>query len=142
MVEEGQIGAPAPQASALLSQVFRPGGNWGAQRGADRRRHHLSAMPVGAGEGDDASRSGTGHGDRAEAVVGEHWSTVIVGGYSLLTYRGHKHYSLSVQAAPRRELRVRFEHCVDVFDTAKLESLIGRLERVLVGLTAEVEQQS
>ena len=136
MVEESHIGASAPLASDLSGQLFQPDGNWGAPRGDDRRHHRLSATPRRVGEGGDDSRSVAGHGDRDAAVVGRHWSTVIVGGYSLLTDCGH------VQAAPRREPRVLVECGIDVFDTASIEVLIGRLERVFVTMTAELEQQA
>src|ERR1700730_3161383 len=95
MVEVGQhVGASALQASAQLGELFQPGGNCGAQGVDDRGHHGLSAAPIRAGiGGDDPLTDAAGHGDRDGAAVGEHWSTVIVGGYSEFTVREYNHYS-------------------------------------------------
>ena len=42
-----------------------------------------------------------------------------------------------MQAQPGRELGFRVEFDTDVFDAASIETLIGRLERVLVAMTAD-----
>ncbi|HZE18181.1 MAG TPA: AMP-binding protein, partial [Mycobacterium sp.] len=47
------------------------------------------------------------------------------------------HYPLTVQALPGRELGLRVEYDTDVFDADSIETLIGRLERVVVAMTAD-----
>ncbi|WP_156660926.1 condensation domain-containing protein, partial [Mycobacterium sp. 852002-51163_SCH5372311] len=47
------------------------------------------------------------------------------------------HYPLTVQAVPGPELGLRVEYDAEVFDAATIEALIGRLERVLVAMTAD-----
>ncbi len=47
------------------------------------------------------------------------------------------HYPLTVQAQPGPQLNLRVEYDTDVFDAASIETLIGRLERVLVGMAAD-----
>ena len=47
------------------------------------------------------------------------------------------HYRLTVQAQPGPELGLRVEYDTEVFDAATIEALIGRLERVLVAMTAD-----
>jgi hypothetical protein len=54
----------------------------------------------------------------------------------------YNHYPLTGQALPGRELGLRVEFDSDVFDAAGIESLIGRLTRVLVAMTAELGWQS
>ncbi|MCV7236484.1 condensation domain-containing protein, partial [Mycolicibacterium celeriflavum] len=49
----------------------------------------------------------------------------------------YNHYRLTVAVQPGRELRVRVEYDTDVFDAASVEVLVGRLERVLVAMTAD-----
>ena len=49
----------------------------------------------------------------------------------------YNHYRLTVAAQPGRELGLRVEYDTDVFDAASVEALIGRLERVLVAMTAD-----
>ena len=53
------------------------------------------------------------------------------------TFRESTHYPLTVVALPGRELGLRVEFDTDVFDTASIEVLIERLERVLVAMTAD-----
>ncbi|WP_275580485.1 non-ribosomal peptide synthetase [Mycobacterium riyadhense] len=47
------------------------------------------------------------------------------------------HYPLVLQALPGRELELRIQFRTDVFDTASIEALIERLERVLAAMTAD-----
>jgi hypothetical protein len=144
MVEVGQhVGASALQGSPELGQLFRPGGNCGAQGVDDRGHHGLSAAPIRVGiGGDDPLVDAPGHGDRDVAAVGEHRSTVIVGECSVFTSREYKQDPLSVQALPGRELGLRVEFDTDVFDAASIEALIERLRRVLVAMTADSGRQS
>jgi non-ribosomal peptide synthetase component F len=58
------------------------------------------------------------------------------------TAREYNHYPLTVQALPGVELGFRVEFDTDVFDAASIETLIGRLQRVLVAMTADLGQQS
>ena len=53
------------------------------------------------------------------------------------TSREYNHYPLSVQAVPGHELGLRVEYDTDVFDADSIETLIERLERVLVAMTAD-----
>ena len=53
------------------------------------------------------------------------------------TIRECNHYPLTVQALPGHELGLRVEFDTDVFDTASIEALIERLQRVLVAMTAD-----
>ena len=53
------------------------------------------------------------------------------------TSREYNHYPLTVQALPGHELGLRVEFDTDVFDTASIEALIERFERVLVAMTAD-----
>ncbi|MGH3959764.1 amino acid adenylation domain-containing protein [Mycobacterium sp.] len=53
------------------------------------------------------------------------------------TNREYNHYPLAVQALPGSELGLRVEFDTDVFDVAGVEALIGRLQRVLVAMTAD-----
>ena len=52
------------------------------------------------------------------------------------------YYPLSVQAHPGRELSLRVEFDTDVFDVASVETLMGRLRRVLVAMTADSGRES
>jgi amino acid adenylation domain-containing protein/thioester reductase-like protein/non-ribosomal peptide synthase protein (TIGR01720 family) len=54
-----------------------------------------------------------------------------------LVSRETTHYPLVVQASPGRELNLRVEFRSDVFDTANIEALLGRLQKVLVAMTAD-----
>ena len=54
-----------------------------------------------------------------------------------ITAREYNHYPLSVQALPGDELGLRVEYDTEVFDTASIEALIGRFERVLEAMTAD-----
>ncbi len=51
--------------------------------------------------------------------------------------RESNHYPLSVAALPGRELGLRVKYDTDVFDAAKIETLIERLQRVMVAMTAD-----
>ncbi|HZE17681.1 MAG TPA: condensation domain-containing protein, partial [Mycobacterium sp.] len=53
------------------------------------------------------------------------------------TSREYNHYPLSVAALPGRELGLRVEFDTDVFDTAGIEALIERWQRVVVAITAD-----
>ena len=53
------------------------------------------------------------------------------------TSREYNHYPLTVQAVPGAELGLRVEFDTDVFDAASIETLIERLQRVLVAMTAD-----
>ena len=53
------------------------------------------------------------------------------------TTRESTHYPLSVLALPGRELGLRVEYDTDVFDAHSIETLIERLQRVLVAMTAD-----
>ena len=53
------------------------------------------------------------------------------------TSRESNHYPLTVQAMPGAELGLRVEYDTDVFDAASIETLIERLQRVLVAMTAD-----
>ncbi|OBF06965.1 non-ribosomal peptide synthetase [Mycobacterium sp. ACS4054] len=54
-----------------------------------------------------------------------------------VTNREYNHYPLSVMALPGRELGLRVEFDTSVFDTAGIESLIERFQRVLAAMTAD-----
>ncbi|MBO0880911.1 MAG: amino acid adenylation domain-containing protein, partial [Mycobacterium sp.] len=51
--------------------------------------------------------------------------------------REYNHYPLTLQALPGAELSLRVEYDTAVFDEASIEALLGRLERMLVAMTAE-----
>ena len=53
------------------------------------------------------------------------------------TIRESTHYPLTVLAVPGRELGFRVEFDTDVFDTASIETLIERLQTVLVAMTGD-----
>ncbi|MCX2933579.1 amino acid adenylation domain-containing protein [Mycobacterium sp. CVI_P3] len=53
------------------------------------------------------------------------------------THHEYNHYPLSVQAIPGDELTLRVEYDTDIFDVADIETLIKRLERILVAMTAD-----
>ena len=53
------------------------------------------------------------------------------------TSREYNHYPLTVQALPGDELGLRVEYDTDVFDPASIHTLIERLQRVLVAMTAD-----
>ena len=57
------------------------------------------------------------------------------------TTREYNHYPLTVQAMPGAELGLRVEFDTDVFDAASIETLIERLQRVLVAMTADPRQR-
>ena len=54
-----------------------------------------------------------------------------------ITTREYNHYPLTLQAMPGTELGLRVEFDTDVFDPASIHTLIGRLGRVLVAMTAD-----
>ena len=54
-----------------------------------------------------------------------------------VTTREYNHYPLTVQAAPGTELGLRVEYDTEVFDAHGIETLIGRLQRVMVAMTAD-----
>ena len=58
-----------------------------------------------------------------------------------ISARESTHYPLTLQAMPGPELGLRLEFDTDVFDTASIEALIGRLQRVLVAMTADPTQK-
>jgi glycopeptidolipid biosynthesis protein len=58
------------------------------------------------------------------------------------TNREYNHYPLSVQALPGHEIGLRVEFDTDVFTAARIEKLVERFRRVLVAMTADVEEQS
>jgi glycopeptidolipid biosynthesis protein len=58
------------------------------------------------------------------------------------TNREFNHYPLSVQAVPGHEIVLRVEFDTDVFTAAKIEKLVERFRRVLVAMTADVDEQS
>ena len=57
-----------------------------------------------------------------------------------LTNRDYYHYPLTIQAVPGRELDLRVQYRVDVFDAADIDALILQLQRVLVAMTADPTQ--
>ena len=57
------------------------------------------------------------------------------------TGRESTHYPLTMQARPGHELVLRVEFDTDVFDAASIETLIERLQRVLVAMTADPTQR-
>jgi glycopeptidolipid biosynthesis protein len=56
--------------------------------------------------------------------------------------REYNHYPLTVQAVPGHEIGLRVEYDTEVFNTARIEKLIQRLQRVLVAMTADSGQDS
>jgi amino acid adenylation domain-containing protein/non-ribosomal peptide synthase protein (TIGR01720 family) len=57
-----------------------------------------------------------------------------------ITNRDYYHYPLTIQAVPGRELDLRVQYRVDVFDAASIETLIRRLQQILVAMTANPTQ--
>jgi non-ribosomal peptide synthase protein (TIGR01720 family) len=57
-----------------------------------------------------------------------------------LTHRDYYHYPLTIQAVPGRELDLRVQYRVDVFDAAGIDALIERLQQVLVAMTTDPTQ--
>ncbi|OBB91076.1 non-ribosomal peptide synthetase [Mycobacterium sp. 852002-40037_SCH5390672] len=57
------------------------------------------------------------------------------------TNREYNHYPLSVQAVPGHEIGLRVEFDTEVFSAAKIDKLVERFRRVLVAMTADVEEQ-
>src|SRR5690606_25174584 len=56
--------------------------------------------------------------------------------------REYNHYPLSVVAMPGDELGLRIEYDTEVFDTADVEALVGRLRRVLTAMTTDPAQRT
>jgi glycopeptidolipid biosynthesis protein len=54
-----------------------------------------------------------------------------------LGIRESTHYPLTVMVFPRRELGLRVDYDTDVFDAASIKTLLGRLQRALVAMTAD-----
>ncbi len=54
-----------------------------------------------------------------------------------ITSRESTHYPLTVQAQPGEELRLQVEYDTDVFDAARIATLIERLRRLLVVMTTD-----
>ncbi|ORB17002.1 non-ribosomal peptide synthetase, partial [Mycolicibacterium moriokaense] len=54
--------------------------------------------------------------------------------------REYNHYPLSVMVLPGHELEIRVEFDSDVFDVARIESLIGRFERLLAAMIADPQR--
>ncbi len=68
----------------------------------------------------------------AAALAGAHELAVTE-----FTVREYNHYPLTIQALPGHELGLRVEYDTDVFDAASIQTLIGRLERVLVAMAGD-----
>ncbi len=66
------------------------------------------------------------------ALAGEHELAITE-----FTTREYNHYPLTVAAAPGRELSLNVEFDTEVFDAASIEALIGRLQKVVVAITAD-----
>ncbi|MGH3636824.1 MAG: condensation domain-containing protein, partial [Mycobacterium sp.] len=66
------------------------------------------------------------------ALLGDHEFAITD-----IASRESTHYPLTVQAQPGYELRLRVEYDTYVFDAAGIETLIERLRRVLVAMTAD-----
>ena len=62
-----------------------------------------------------------------------------IDGLAITEIDGHEstHYPLTMAARPGSELGLRVEFDTDVFDAVGIATLIGRLERVLVAMTAD-----
>jgi len=57
-----------------------------------------------------------------------------------LANRDYYHYPLTIQAVPGSELDLRVQYRADVFDAAGIDTLIERLQRVLVAMTTDPTQ--
>ncbi|BCO84393.1 hypothetical protein MINTM011_27280 [Mycobacterium paraintracellulare] len=68
----------------------------------------------------------------ASALSGNHELAVTD-----ISSRESTHYPLTVQAQPGREMRLQVEYDTDVFDAARIATLIERLRRVLAAMTAD-----
>ncbi|GFG96177.1 hypothetical protein MTIM_20560 [Mycobacterium timonense] len=68
----------------------------------------------------------------ASALSGNHELAVTD-----ITSRESTHYPLTVQAQPGREMCLQVEYDTDVFDAARIATLIERLQRVLAAMTAD-----
>ena len=87
----------------------------------------------------------SGHGQLFDTLfVFENYpvdTTALAGDYELAithgTSRESTHYPLTLEAMPGAELRLRVEFDTDVFDAAIMQTLIGRLQRVLAAMTTD-----
>ncbi len=70
------------------------------------------------------------------ALAGEHELAITE-----FSTREYNHYPLAVQVAPGRELSLRVEYDTEVFDPARIEALIERLQMVLVAMTTDPGRQ-
>ena len=70
------------------------------------------------------------------ALAGDHELAITE-----FTIHQSTHYPLAVVAGPGDELGLRVEYDTDVFDAASIETLIERLQRVLVAMTADPTRQ-
>ena len=68
----------------------------------------------------------------ASAAAGDHEWTI-----SDFTSRQSSHYELALIVLPGTEIRLRVEFDTDVFDAASIDTLVERLQRVLVAMTAD-----
>jgi non-ribosomal peptide synthetase component F len=57
------------------------------------------------------------------------------------TGRESNHYPLTLQATPGPELGLRIEYDTDVFDADTIDSLIERLQRILVSMAADPSER-
>ncbi len=55
----------------------------------------------------------------------------------MFTGRESNHYPLTMQATPGPELGFRIEYDTEVFDAESVDTLIERLQRVLVAMTTD-----
>ncbi len=87
----------------------------------------------------------TGHGQLFDTLfVYENYpidTAALAGDHELaiteFTIHQSTHYPLAVVVGPGDELGLRVEYDTDVFDAASIEALIGRLQKVLVAMTAD-----
>ena len=56
--------------------------------------------------------------------------------------REYNHYPLTVQAHPGSELDLRVEYDTNVFSPARIETLMRRLQKVFLAMTADQEKHS
>ncbi|WP_191500077.1 non-ribosomal peptide synthetase, partial [Mycobacterium simulans] len=65
-------------------------------------------------------------------TLGDHELTLTA-----ITGREHTHYPLAMIAVPGPQLALRIEFATDVFDTASIDALIARLQKVLEAMVAD-----
>jgi glycopeptidolipid biosynthesis protein len=56
--------------------------------------------------------------------------------------REYTHYPIAVEAVPGEEIRLRVEYDIDIFDSARIASLMKRFKRVLAAMTADLGEDS